>query len=42
MATLSEARLRQIIDRFDEVEARMGVASDSKEILWGRAAPRRM
>jgi peptide chain release factor 1 len=33
MATLSEARLRQIIDRFDEVEARMGVANDSKEIV---------
>ncbi len=33
MAALSESRLRQIIDRFDQIEARMGVASDSKEIV---------
>jgi peptide chain release factor 1 len=33
MAALSENRLKQMIDRFDEVEARMGVASDSKEIV---------
>jgi peptide chain release factor 1 len=33
MAALSESRLRQIIDRFEQVEARMGVASDPKEIV---------
>jgi peptide chain release factor 1 len=33
MAALSESRLRQIIDRFEQIEARMGVASDSKEIV---------
>ncbi|MDZ4760725.1 MAG: peptide chain release factor 1 [Alphaproteobacteria bacterium] len=33
MATLSESRLRQIVDRFEQVEARMGVANDSKEIV---------
>ncbi len=33
MAALSESRLRQIIDRFDQVEARMGVASEAKEIV---------
>jgi peptide chain release factor 1 len=33
MAALSESRLRQIIDRFDQIEARMGVATDSKEIV---------
>jgi peptide chain release factor 1 len=33
MATLSENRIRQIIDRFDQIEARMGVATDSKEIV---------
>jgi peptide chain release factor 1 len=33
MATLPESRLRQMIDRFDQVEARMGVATDPKEIV---------
>jgi peptide chain release factor 1 len=33
MATLSENRIRQLIDRFDQIEARMGVATDSKEIV---------
>jgi peptide chain release factor 1 len=33
MATLSESRLRQIVDRFEQVEARMGVATDAKEIV---------
>src|SRR5262249_40172501 len=33
MATLPESRLRQMIDRFDQVEARMGVAIDPKEIV---------
>ncbi|MDP3495687.1 MAG: peptide chain release factor 1 [Hyphomonadaceae bacterium] len=33
MAALSESRLRQMIDRFEQVEARMGVATDAKEIV---------
>lgn len=33
MAVLPESRLRQMIDRFEQVEARMGVASDPKEIV---------
>jgi peptide chain release factor 1 len=33
MPALSELRLRQLIDRFDQVEARMGVATDAKEIV---------
>ncbi|MBI1339785.1 peptide chain release factor 1 [bacterium] len=33
MAVLSESRLRQIIDRFEQVEARMGAAVDPKEIV---------
>ena len=33
MASLSESRLRQMIDKFEQVEARMGVASDPKEIV---------
>ncbi|MEL7481168.1 MAG: peptide chain release factor 1 [Pseudomonadota bacterium] len=33
MPTVSESRLAQVIDRFDEVEARMGVASDTDEII---------
>ncbi len=33
MAALSESRLRQIVDRFEQIEARMGVATDSKEIV---------
>ena len=33
MAALAEKRLKQIIDRFDQIEARMGVATDSKEIV---------
>ncbi len=33
MPALSENRLRQMIDRFEQVEARMAVASDAKEIV---------
>lgn len=33
MATLSQNRLQQVIDRFEQVEARMGATSDSKEII---------
>jgi peptide chain release factor 1 len=33
MAALSESRLRQMIDRFEQVEARMGVATEAKEIV---------
>lgn len=33
MPSLSVTRLQQVIDRFEEVEARMGATSDSKEII---------
>jgi peptide chain release factor 1 len=33
MSSLSLTRLQQVIDRFEEVEARMGATSDSKEII---------
>ena len=33
MAVLPESRLRQMIDRFEQVEARMGVATEAKEIV---------
>ena len=33
MSALSQTRLQQVIDRFEEVEARMGAASDSAEII---------
>src|SRR5262249_12007496 len=33
MAALSESRLRQLVDRFDQIEARMGVATESKAIV---------
>jgi peptide chain release factor 1 len=33
MSALAEKRLKQIIDRFDQIEARMGVATDAKEIV---------
>lgn len=33
MASLSLTRLQQVIDRFEEVEARMGATSDSAEII---------
>jgi peptide chain release factor 1 len=33
MARLSEGRIQQLIDRFEEVEARMSVASDTREIV---------
>ncbi|MEM6410257.1 MAG: peptide chain release factor 1 [Pseudomonadota bacterium] len=33
MATVSETRLTQVIDRFEEIEARMGVATDTDEIV---------
>ncbi|MEZ5954948.1 MAG: peptide chain release factor 1 [Hyphomonas sp.] len=33
MASISDSRLEQVIDRFDEVEARMGAASDTAEII---------
>lgn len=33
MATISHSRLGQVIERFEEVEARMGVASETAEII---------
>ena len=33
MASISESRLRSLVDRFEQVEARMGVASDPDEIV---------
>ena len=33
MATISDTRLEQVIDRFEEVEARMGATSDTSEII---------
>jgi peptide chain release factor 1 len=33
MSSLSVTRLQQVIDRFEEVEARMGATSDSREII---------
>ncbi len=33
MSSLSLTRLQQVIDRFEEVEARMGATSDSREII---------
>lgn len=33
MSALSQMRLQQVIDRFEEVEARMGATSDSSEII---------
>lgn len=33
MATIPTTRLQQVIDRFDEVEARMGVATETEEIV---------
>ena len=33
MANIPEARLTQVIDRFEEIEARMGVATDTDEIV---------
>jgi peptide chain release factor 1 len=33
MSSLSVIRLQQVIDRFEEVEARMGATSDSREII---------
>ncbi len=33
MATIPHTRLEQVIERFDEVEARMGVASETDEIV---------
>ena len=33
MATISDNRLQQVIDRFEEVEARMGATSDTSEII---------
>ena len=33
MPALPESRLRQMIDRFEQVEARMGVATDPREIV---------
>ena len=33
MASISNTRLQQVIDRFEEVEARMGAASDTAEII---------
>lgn len=33
MASISNSRLQQVIDRFEEVEARMGATSDTAEII---------
>jgi len=33
MASISDIRLQQVIDRFEEVEARMGATSDTSEII---------
>jgi peptide chain release factor 1 len=33
MASISDTRLQQVIDRFEEVEARMGATSDTSEII---------
>ena len=33
MATIPVSRLEQVIDRFDQVEARMGATTDSDEIV---------
>ncbi|MCA8906253.1 MAG: PCRF domain-containing protein, partial [Hyphomonas sp.] len=33
MATISDTRLEQVIDRFEEVEARMGAATEPSEII---------
>ena len=33
MATISDTRLGQVIDRFEEVEARMGAATEPSEII---------
>ncbi|HAE27409.1 MULTISPECIES: peptide chain release factor 1 [Hyphomonas] len=33
MASISDSRLQQVIDRFEEVEARMGATSDTAEII---------
>ena len=33
MSALPESRLRQMIDRFEQVEARMGVATDPMAVL---------
>jgi peptide chain release factor 1 len=33
MASISNTRLQQVIDRFEEVEARMGATSDTSEII---------
>ncbi|MEO0467466.1 MAG: peptide chain release factor 1 [Pseudomonadota bacterium] len=33
MATLPQSRIEQVIDRFDEVEARMGAATEAEEIV---------
>ena len=33
MATISPSRLQQVIDRFDQVEARMGAATETAEII---------
>ena len=33
MATVSHSRLEQVIERFDEVEARMGATTDTNEII---------
>jgi peptide chain release factor 1 len=33
MASISNSRLEQVIDRFEEVEARMGATSDTAEII---------
>jgi peptide chain release factor 1 len=33
MATLSLSRLQQVVDRFEQVEARMGATTETDEII---------
>ena len=33
MATISPSRLQQVVDRFEQVEARMGAATETPEII---------
>ena len=38
MATISDTRLEQVIDRFEEVEARMGAARSRQQGGFGQGA----
>ena len=33
MASIPQSRLEQVVDRFEEVEARMGAATETDEII---------